>query len=234
MKAVVIRVDEKIYDELEKKAKAEGFLTISEYIHSLILRSLGQRVEIEKESEAQKKVQLSLDRIVNILERRLQDKLNPFTSKVDDLGKKMASIIERIEDLEQRLTNIENQFSSTIKKEREKEKERIIPKKSAIDILKEQKIMFERDIASRIKDRDSFFAKLQKNGAIIVETKDERIAIENTFWNEFIKKIESITTNNEDEIKKILNSMEYRLFNKLKESAIIAYDAALKKWAIYL
>lgn len=232
MKTIVIRVDEKIYEELEKKAKAEGFLTVSEYIYSLTLRTLGQ--QIEKESEVQKKVQLSLDKIIAVLERRLQDKLNPFTSKIDDLGKRIADIIERIENLEQKVADIENQLSSTIRREREKKEEKVIPKKTAIDILKEQKIMFERDIASRIKDRDSFFAKLQKSGAIIVEAKDERIAIESTFWSEFVKKLENITTTNEDEIKKILDPIEYRLFSKLRESAIIVYDATLKKWVVYL
>ncbi len=231
MKTIVIRVDEKIYEELEKKAKAEGFLTVSEYVYSLTLRALEQ--QIEKESEMHKKVQLSLDKIVTILERRLQDKLNPFTSKVDDLGKRMADVIERIENLEQKVTNIESQLSSVIRREMEKKEEKVISKKTAIDILREQKVMFERDIASRIKDRDSFFAKLQKSGAVIVEAKDERIAIENTFWNEFTKKLENIATANEDEIKKILDPIEYKLFSKLRESAIIVYDATLKKWIVY-
>jgi len=232
MKIIMIRVDEKIYEELEKRAKAEGFLTVSEYIYSLALRALGQQPE--KEGEAQKKTQLSLDKIIAVLERRLQDKLNPFTSKVDDLGKRIADIIERIENLEQKVADIENQLSSTIRREREKKEEKVVSKKTAIDILRERKVIFERDIASKIKDRDSFFAKLQRSGAMIIEAKDERIVVESTFWNEFVKKLESIATANEDEIKKILDPIEYRLFSKLRESAIIVYDATLKKWVVYL
>lgn len=48
-----------------------------------------------------------------------------------------------------------------------------------MNILKKQELCL-RDIASKIRDRDSFFTKLGKKGTVILKTKDERIAVEPT------------------------------------------------------
>ncbi len=234
MKIITIKIDEKLYEELEKKAREEGLLTIAEYIRSLIMRELGKQSKEEVVSETSKKTQATLDRIILLLERRIQDKINPFTSKVDELSRKTAEIVERIEGIEQKILEMEERLKIKSSAEAHIKAEHKAPRKTAIDILKEQKVIFERDIANRIKDRDSFFAKLEQSNAKVIEAKDERIAVDPNFWENFIKKIMKISTNNDDEIKQALDSIESRLFYKLKESAIAIYDNTTKKWHILI
>lgn len=229
MRIIVIKIDDKLYEELEKRMKDEGLLTISEYIRSLIMRELGKH-SVDEVGDASRKSQLVLDRIVSLVERRIQDRINPFTFKIDELSRKTAEIIERIEGVEQKIVEIEEKLKTRSETETRMKVEHKTARKTAIDILKEQKVIFERDIASRIKDRESFFAKLEQSNAKVIEAKDERIAVDPNFWESFIRKLSTITTNNDDDIKKILDSIESRLFYKLKESALLVYDNITKKW----
>ncbi|MCS7111353.1 MAG: ribbon-helix-helix domain-containing protein [Ignisphaera sp.] len=234
MRIVSVKIDDKLYEELEKRAKEEGFLTIAEYVRSLIMRELGKQGKEETIDELPKKPQAALDRIVLLLERRIQDKINPFTSKVDELSRKTAEIVERIEGIEQKILEMEERLKMKSDVESRMKTEHKAPRKTAIDILKEQKVIFERDIASRIKDRDSFFARLEQSNAKVIEAKDERIAVDPDFWENFTKKILTIGTNNDDEIRRALDSIESRLFYKLKESALVVYDNTTRKWHLLI
>ncbi|MEM4627538.1 MAG: ribbon-helix-helix protein, CopG family [Ignisphaera sp.] len=225
MRIIVIKIDDKLYEELEKRVKDEGLLTISEYIRSLIMRELGKQ-SVDEVGDASRRSQLVLDRIVSLVERRIQDRINPFTFKIDELS--------RIEGIEQKIVEIEEKLKTRGETETRMKVEHKTARKTAIDILKEQKVIFERDIASRIKDRESFFAKLEQSSAKVIEAKDERIAVDPNFWESFIRKLSTITTNNDDDIKKILDSIESRLFYKLKESALLVYDNITKKWHILI
>ncbi|MEM0153783.1 MAG: ribbon-helix-helix protein, CopG family [Ignisphaera sp.] len=233
MRIIVIKIDDKLYEELEKRVKDEGLLTISEYIRSLIMRELGKQ-SVDEVGDASRRSQLVLDRIVSLVERRIQDRINPFTFKIDELSRKTAEVIERIEGIEQKIVEIEEKLKTRGETETRMKVEHKTARKTAIDILKEQKVIFERDIASRIKDRESFFAKLEQSSAKVIEAKDERIAVDPNFWESFIRKLSTITTNNDDDIKKILDSIESRLFYKLKESALLVYDNITKKWHILI
>jgi len=103
------------------------------------------------------------------------------------------------------------------------------PSKTAMDILRERKIVIETEL-SRIRNRDAFFNKLRSEGAVVLETAKGRIAILSEFWQEFREKLASITTNSEDKIKKILGNDHYRLFKILRESEEIYYDNIQQKW----
>ncbi|MEM4503008.1 MAG: CopG family transcriptional regulator, partial [Ignisphaera sp.] len=157
----------------------------------------------------------------------------PFTQKVDDLGRKVAELLERLEVVEERLFKLEETIK-TVETRREEIKVQEKSRKSAIEILKEQKVMFEKDIANKIRNRDSFFARLEREGAIVIEAKDERIAVEPSFWNSFVNKLKLTKTNNDDELKKIFDPIEFKLLQKLKESALIVYDGTSKSWNLLL
>lgn len=232
MKIVSLKIDDKLYEELERRAKEEGFLTIAEYVRFLISKELGKQIKEESIDELQKRTQLTLDKVIPLLERKIQDRINPFTSKVDELSRKSAEIIERIEEIEQRVQEIEEKLKVKSDVESRMKAEHKTPRKTAIDILREQKVIFERDIANRIKDRDSFFARLEQSNAKVIEAKDERVAVDPDFWENFVKRISSIATNNDDDIKRILDPVESRLFYKLKESALAIYDSTARKWHI--
>ncbi|MCI4436466.1 MAG: hypothetical protein JHC33_06610 [Ignisphaera sp.] len=233
MRTIIIKIDDKLYEELVAKAKSEGLVSVTEYVRALILRDL----EKVKQGEVESKVGVGVEKIVQLIERKLMDRINPFTSKVDEIARKYAEIIERIEAIEDKIKELEEKLSQQVKeakpeKVRGEEVERKRERKSALEILRENKALFESDIVSRIKNRDAFFNKLQREGAKIIETKDERIAIDPDFWRIFLEKISNITTQNEDEIKNVLDDIEFRLFKKLKESALLIFDVANKRWKL--
>ncbi|MEM4032905.1 MAG: hypothetical protein QXV53_06370, partial [Zestosphaera sp.] len=110
----------------------------------------------------------------------------------------------------------------------EKAREKI----TAIEILKKQKIIYEADIAKKIRNRDAFFDRLEREGAVVLSLKDQRVAIDDEFWSEFVSKVESLTTDKDSEIAKILDKQEVALLKKLSESAIAYYERSKKKWVI--
>jgi uncharacterized coiled-coil protein SlyX len=237
MKIVTVKLDNEIYEELLKKAKEEGFLTVSEYIYSLILRTIERGGKEVKEGGEESKKTVPVERLLTIVERKVLDTINPFTQKIDDISRKIAFIIERLETLEEKVNSVEEKVKSLEKTSEEVQPKEAItkkPRKTAIDILKEQKVIFERDIASKIRDRDTFFSKLQREGAIVVEGKDERFAVDPQFWQQLLEKLNNIRTNNDEELKKMLDPLEYKVVQKLRESALLVFDSSSRTWSLVL
>lgn len=236
MKIITLRLDEKVYEELLKRAKEEGFSTVAEYLNTLILRIVEEKPQISGVREGvedSSKKSFVVDRLLSLIERKIQDNINPFTQKIDDLGRRVAMIIERIEGLEERVNSLEEKVKN-IEALRTESREQKRVRKTAIEILREQKAIFERDIVSKIRDRDSFFARLEREGAIVIEAKDERIAVEPQFWHNFISKLKNVRTNNDEELKKLLDPIELRLMQKLRESALLVFDGTSKSWSLLL
>jgi polyhydroxyalkanoate synthesis regulator phasin len=200
----------------------------------------------ERGSDPPEGKRVSLDelvqRIADLLEKRLsrkiQDQLNPFTSKIDQMAQKQAELAERLESLEERVKRLEEVLQESVKaseKPRASEKSAKREKKSACEILKEQLVLFESDIAKRsgIMDRDRLFASIEsKCGDIVIEGLKERIAVEKNFWSKFLDKLSKIDTSDDDKIKKQLDPLEFKLFKALKESALIVYSTTEKKWKL--
>ncbi|HID80110.1 MAG TPA: CopG family transcriptional regulator [Ignisphaera sp.] len=240
MRTIIIKIDDKVYDELERRARSEGFLTVSDYVRNLILRNLGyistesHSMVSEHEEVSARKGTAVIEKLVTYIERKIHDKINPFTSKIDEVNRKLAEVIERIELLEDKVKELESKASSchevTAPHGEEERERKEKPRRTARDILRDQKVMFESEIVKRIKDRDTFFLKLERSGAKIIEAKDERIAVDPDFWHEFVEKVKALSTNNEDKIKEYLDPIEYKLFNKLRESALIYFDATSRRW----
>lgn len=238
MKIITLKLEEEVYEELLKRAKEEGFLTVPEYLSSLILRIIekAEKIETKEPTEEVAKKSSMLEKLLALVERKVQDGINPFTQKIDDVSRRISSLIERLESLEERISNIEEKVKGfeQVREETRETKELKKTKKTAIDILKEQRVIFERDIASKIRDRDSFFAKLEREGAVIIEAKDERIAIDPRFWQTFTEKLKNVKTNNEEELKKYLDPLELRVLQKLRESALVVFDTTTKNWNLVL
>lgn len=237
MKIVTIKLDNEVYEELLKKAKEEGFLTVAEYVNSIVLRTVEKSEKGgAKEAIEEQRKPLTLDRLISIVERKVLDSINPFTQKIDDVNRRIASVIEKLEILEERINNLEERVKGLEKVPEEAvvAKEAKKAKKTAIEILKEQKVIFERDIVSKIRDRDTFFAKLEREGAIVVEGKDERIAVDPQFWHQLLDKLKNIKTNNDEELKRVLDPVEYKIVQKLRESALLVFDSSSRTWNLVL
>jgi len=247
MPILMIRIDDDEYRKLEQRAREHGLLSPEEYVRVMLRRELRGEESVSRGSEPQLRgggersgVALRVvEKLMTIIERKVQDMINPFTSKIDENARRLAMLMERIEALEDRVKALEEKIKSLEQSERRagevaERRERAAKRRSIAEILREQGVLFESDIANRIRDRDTFFNKLSRVGAIVLELKGERVAIDPEFWKEFIQKLENISTSNEDEVSKILNPKEFRLFERLRESALLYFDATSKRWRLLI
>ncbi|GEM_PF-287092 len=190
--------------------------------------------------------------------RSIEDLLNPTTGKIDDMRGKLATIIELLEGIVERLREVDSKIdrvaaqppqpeaqpaqqqpprpprvahAARAKAEAQQPRRR---RTSAIEILKEQKIMFESDITGKIKNRDAFFERLRRDGAVVLELARQRVAIDPDYWNEFVEKLKSLNTNSEAEMEKVLGKVGMRLLKELMQSTLAYFDATTKKWELIL
>jgi len=250
-RVIAIKIPEDQYRRLEERAKALGFTLASDYIRYLIfkdLRSMPEVPELTLEpstleralakpleklvAEGKIPIEKIIERILPRIERRIFDKVNPFTSKIDSIARHQAElrevvevVVEKLKSIDERVSNLEKRISEAAKVAPPTKRRR-----RAMEILKEQGILFESDLAKKIKDRDLFFSKLASYGAKVLELKSERVAIDPEMWTKFIEKIKALRTGNEDEIKRRLSNKEYRLFRELRESAMIYFDSVKGEW----
>jgi len=163
--------------------------------------------------------------------RSATDTINTYSSLLTDLRNRLVEMREVLENLNSKIDELPSKITVQqvpVEAVQEKAREKI----TAIEILKKQKIIYEADIAKKIRNRDAFFDRLEREGAVVLSLKDQRVAIDDEFWSEFVSKVESLTTDKDSEIAKILDKQEVALLKKLSESAIAYYERSKKKWVI--
>ncbi len=166
------------------------------------------------------------------LMRTLLDVLNAYTGKIDELSRRVSQIVEILEDLSSRLHNLEEQLRSVPQLPKQVEKKEL--KRSALDILKEQGVMFESDIASKIKNRDAFFERLRRGGAVVIELARERVAVDPDFFARFKDRVAKLSSSSEDFLSKELDKSELRLLKALSGSGLAYFDSTRRRWVIEL
>ncbi|MEM2158141.1 MAG: hypothetical protein QXO72_03900 [Sulfolobales archaeon] len=210
------------YEVLEKIVKAYPGSLVEDAISRFIMDALGGEIQIPQSQTELSKIQ-----------RFLQDMVNPFTAKIDEVARRLGNVVEVLDELSEKVKVLEEDVKS-IKGRTEAQLPPQQPskeiKKSAIDVLKDQKVMYERDIASKIRNRDAFFDRLRRDGAVVLEVKGQRVALEPSYWNEFKVILESLTTSNESELRDKLGKIGYNLLKTLWEGGLIYYDSINKKW----
>ncbi|MCI4457880.1 MAG: hypothetical protein JHC19_07410 [Desulfurococcaceae archaeon] len=235
MPEIKINISNELYQEILQRYRVEGYKSPEEYVLKIIERALR-----EKPSEE-----------VSRLERKFMDLFNKYSSKVDELGQRMSQLTDEIDDLREKYRSLEERLEEirkAVEREREEAQKTVVKKpsvehvereapqpvkKTAIEVLKEQKIMFESSISSKIRDRDSFFRRLERDGAKILRLKNERVAVDPDFWREFVNKLSNIHDDNISVVKNMLSKEEYKLFEKLKENDMLIYSAVNKRWEVF-
>lgn len=191
-------------------------------IEDAILEIIGSTLSSGKPSKTE-------DRSV----KTIIDTINAYTGKIDEVNRKISHLIELIEDLAARVQGLEEQIRSAphvVQQVKPEEKREV--RKTAVDILKEQKMMFESDIARKIKNRDAFFEKLRRSGAVVIELAKERVAVDPEFFRVFIEKVDKLTASSEEAIGKELSRDEGKLLKALMNSGLAYFDSTRKKWVI--
>jgi len=262
---VAFSLPDDLYEELKRRAGRRGYSLVSDYVRALVLRELGYGDEAERIRELIREelrklvaegsevkvepvdVDKLLEKLQARLERRLQDMINPWTAKIDQIQARLAELQEKIEGIEERLKGAEPreekatrersggafQQSAAFQGERGERRE-YRPhgkRKTAIDRLREQGVVYEHDV-QWLRDRDAFFEKLRREGAVIFDLGGERVAVDPTFWENFKEKLEMLPTANEEEIKLLLTSQQYELFKRLKEAGLVYFDATKRAWRL--
>jgi uncharacterized protein YoxC len=200
--------------------------------------------ELAKRIEA---LEQKLDLVVKEL-RKQQDLINAYTGKADQVLQRFSQVVEAVEARDEKLGKVVEllsslvsalrQGSAKVSEERHRVSEESVKKtrRERIDVcerLKKEPVIFESDIADRIRDRDKFFTKIARTcNGIVVEGLKERVAVEKGCWQQFLDKLGKANTSDEEKIKPMLDPLEFRLFTVLKESALIIFDANERRWKL--
>jgi len=140
-RVIVIKIPEDQYKRLEERAKALGFTLASDYVRYLVFKDLEAVSEAPKLgleinalerivtkslekmiAEGKITIEKIIERIIPKIERRIFDKVNPFTSKIDMIARHQAElreivevIVEKIKNIDERVSNLEKRVSESIK-----------------------------------------------------------------------------------------------------------------------
>ncbi len=189
---------------------------------------------------------VDVEKLAARLERKIQDMINPWTAKIDSLSARVAELQEKLEEIEEKLESLEKQAAERPQHaaysqrpsgfhgrfeagERREYRGGGGRRRSAVERLREQGVVFEHDV-QWLRDRDAFFEKLRREGAVILNLGGERVAVDPEFWRNFKEKLHDLPTANDDEIRVLLTREQYELFRRLKESGLIYFDASEKRW----
>jgi len=216
---VRILIDDELYEELRKKALELGFSDVSSYILDVVSRSL----------TTEKTGGESLERIRSRLERYVQDEINKGLTQIETIRRQVADIVQRLEELEERVKSIEERGGlgvSGVEREAKPGK----PYKTGIERLRDDKVVFESTLPARIQ-RDRLFSYFERMGAVVLHLSRERVAVDSEFWREFKEKLfNRVKTNSEEELKKSLGEKGYMLWKALYEDNMIVYDPKTRSW----
>lgn len=206
------------------------------------VKDLVKKVEALERSVAELRDAITtLTKEIKESSRKQQDLLNAYTGKNDIVLQRLSQLIEAIERLVVSGSGAKEGEKQAEKRryvERGRQKEDMSKsakarkgKRDACSILKEQLVVLESEVADKIRNRDVFFASLERC-SVRIDTARERIAVESGFWEKFVEKLGRVNTNDEEKIAQVLDPLELKLFKTLKESALIAFDAMKKAWIL--
>jgi predicted DNA-binding ribbon-helix-helix protein len=230
-------------------------LIISDYISAINNKDIDEAIkypdtdkELAKRIEHLEKSIAELKDAVSVLAkefkdsiRKQQDLIIAYTGKADQVLQRLSQLTEVVERLVVSGPEAREGEGYTEKRryvERGRQKEDMSKsakvrkeKRDACSILKEQLVVLESEVADKIRNRDTFFASLERC-SVRIDTARERIAVESGFWEKFVEKLGRVNTNDEEKIAQVLDPLELKLFKTLKESALIAFNATKKAWIL--
>jgi FtsZ-binding cell division protein ZapB len=216
---ITIELDEDTYKKLVEKAEKEGYSIVSDYIIYLIKKELGGGKTISLDE--------IMARIKPRIERIVQDETSRYLEMINELRMKIAEIHERIDGLSEEVEDLKKKIEEQAQKPYKPARR---TSKTGIERLREDKVVFESNLPSRLRS-DRFFNYLEREGAVVLRLTRERIAVDPEYWEEFKRRLfEELDSDDEEVIKRILGKPGYELFLKLREESLIYYDPKQRKW----
>lgn len=224
---IKIDLDEAQYRHLKERAEAAGYSNVVDYVRSLAL---------SEDPCAKKPPDIStLSREVSKrLERMLADILNPYTGKIDEINRKLSDIIESLELVVHRREEEAPPRQAQVAREREQRPARR-GASTAAERLRSEGVVFYSDV-KWMRAPERLFQKLEKEGALILGSGDDMIAVDPNFWEEFKAEVEELGIRDSEEaatiIRERLGERAGRLFQALVKRGAIIYDEDLNKWIV--
>lgn len=200
---------------------------MTEYIIDIIRKYMeeGAIRAPEKPTEAAPVDISEIKREINSALRKIQDMINPYTSKIDDLTRKTAEMTEKIEYLESLIRDMQQKGAEEVP---ERKVER---RKTALDYLKVDGYVLQKDL-KWLRKPEAFFAKLKREGAIVVEGEKGYIAIDREFYEELVRELQSLKTADAKEALQKISPKARKLLEALLNEGLVIYDSNTKSWKL--
>ena len=220
MRCVGAKLPDTLYEEVVRRAGEEG-VTVSELVRRAVESYLG----VPPTSVRPQPPPADLQDLVG--------KVSELAEVVDKLASGLHQLAERVAEVERRLpaqqagsaegpssgsSATANSGSASAK-----------PRRTAMDILREQRFILEPE-ASHLKNRDAFFGKLRSGGAVVIETAKGRVAVLPEVWEDFRSRLSRVGTSREDAVKGTLGGELFKLFKFLREAGEVYYDSTASSW----
>ncbi len=231
-KETVIRVEltDQLFETLSKRAKEAGYSSIEAYVAAIIA---GSGPAPSQTSEAAE------ERLARRVERAIQDVLNPFTQKIDELAKRLAELQEDVEELKE---SMRQGVITSVQAPRPQRspaglaEKGLAPEQSgALERLRRQGVVFSEDVAY-MRAPDRFFAKLERLGAVVIQLPDGQVAADPDFWRKFTAELENTKLPDARQVAdKLAASMGEKaasLFNRLVKGGVVVYDEDSRRWLV--
>lgn len=189
---------------------------------------ISSRKSVQRPSKKKCQAQLTdkiVTKISTRLEKKIQDMLNPFTVQIEELKKKYVEIVEKLDALQEE----KNKGYGVIEEKKEAKRG---GRKTAIEILEEQGVVFEPEL--KLKNKDAYFRRLEKDGAKVINLENERIAMSQEFYKKFLEKLKEIRTADTEEVISRLDQKQAKLFRKLADNAILFFNSEKKEWELII
>ncbi|MEN3000191.1 MAG: hypothetical protein ABDH61_06440 [Acidilobaceae archaeon] len=216
-----VELSKEEYEALVERARNEGYASTSEFVKEVLKRAAARA---EARGSEVKEIAEGVSRRV---ERTISDLLNPYTGKIDEISRKISELIELLE--------AERGKEREVKETRETRGAGERRPLSAIDRLKDQRVVFSEDMRW-LKAPEKFFEKLRREGALVIEVGEERIAVDKEFWEQFSKEVGSISVRSVEEASSLIGSFlgegASRLFKKLARGGLLVYDEDSEEWVL--
>ena len=231
----VKRLEERL-EELESMVNEERIKEIVKEVAQDVLAEVVQNVE-PADIDIRGALEEALSKLERKFERKLDDMLNPWTQKVDELARRVAELQEKVEELEETINELKQQKEEKVE-EKEIEERRVPEKREKkgklFQIFRERKVYFEGKDLGWAKNKERIIDILVKHGAIKIETeKWGRILVHPEAWEEFVEALRESTSGSDEEVYERLHDEKLReLFDALRKEGILYFDSSSRVWKL--
>lgn len=221
---VTIRLSDEEYKALKEMSEKLGYSSVSDYVASLL------RGEVKPEKEARK---ARADDVVAAVERKVQDIVNPYTAKIEELSRRISLVIEKIEELRDAVEKLSKEAPARAAKARGAPERPAASRRraTAMERLKEDKVVFQSEL-SWLSKPSAFFAKLEREGAVVFKVAGEYVAVSPDFWEEMLSILSKDKTGSAEKVKESMSEKMKKLFSKMLSEGLVVFDPTSKKWEV--